>query len=78
MSNTISVHNMSFPCSELGILMYNWTFDSMNNLPSYCGLVDAKIRASDKDLPVSTSTLDNSYKNNADEMKRYIWTGIDC
>ena len=24
----------------------------MNNLPSYCGLVDAKIRASDKDLPV--------------------------
>ena len=25
----------------------------MNNLSSYCGLVDAKIRASDKDLPVS-------------------------
>ena len=25
---------------------------SMNNLSSYCGLVDAKIRASDKDLPV--------------------------
>ena len=24
----------------------------MNNMPSYCGLVDAKIRASDKDLPV--------------------------
>ena len=24
----------------------------MNNLFSYCGLVDAKIRASDKDLPV--------------------------
>ena len=24
-----------------------------NNLSSYCGLVDAKIRASDKDLPVS-------------------------
>ena len=24
----------------------------MNNLPTYCGLVDAKIRASDKDLPV--------------------------
>ena len=23
-----------------------------NNLSSYCGLVDAKIRASDKDLPV--------------------------
>ena len=25
----------------------------MNNLLSYCGLVDAKIRASDIDLPVS-------------------------
>ena len=24
----------------------------MNNLSSYCGLVGAKIRASDKDLPV--------------------------
>ena len=24
----------------------------MSNLSSYCGLVDAKIRASDKDLPV--------------------------
>ena len=24
----------------------------MNNFLSYCGLVDAKIRASDKDLPV--------------------------
>ena len=27
----------------------------MNNLSSYCGLVDTKIRASDKDLPVTTS-----------------------
>ena len=26
----------------------------MNNLSSYCGLVHAKIRASDKDLPVPT------------------------
>ena len=25
----------------------------MSNLSSYCGLVDAKIRASDKDLPVA-------------------------
>ena len=47
MSETISVHNMFSPCSELGIFMY-----SMNNLSSYCGLVDTKIRASDKDLPV--------------------------
>ena len=34
-----------------GIFMY-WTCNSMNNLLSCCGLVDAKIRASDKDLPV--------------------------
>ena len=26
----------------------------MNNMSSYCGLVDAKIWASDKDLPVQT------------------------
>ena len=30
----------------------NMNFNSMNNLSSYCGLVDAKIRASDKDLPL--------------------------
>jgi hypothetical protein len=29
----------------------------MNNLLSYCGLVDAKIRASDKDLPVPKNSL---------------------
>ena len=29
----------------------------MNNLSSYCGLVDAKIRASDKDLPVPMYTI---------------------
>ena len=28
----------------------------MNNLPSYCGLVDAKIRAYDKDLPVAPAS----------------------
>ena len=38
-------------CSELGIFKYG-TCNSMNNLSSHCGLVDAKIRASDKDLPV--------------------------
>ena len=51
-SKKISVHNMFSPCSELGIFMY-WTCNSMTNLSSYCGLVDAKIRASDKNLPVS-------------------------
>jgi hypothetical protein len=35
----------------------------MNNLSSYCGLVDAKIRASDKDLPVTTSEMIISTNN---------------
>ena len=39
------------PRFELGIFMY-WICNSINNLLSYCGLVDAKIRASDKNLPV--------------------------
>ena len=38
-------------CSELGIFLY-WTGDSMNNLLSYFGLVEVRISASEKDLPV--------------------------
>ena len=41
-------------CSELVVFMY-WTGKSMNNLLSYCGLVDVRINASDKDLPVQIS-----------------------
>ena len=52
MSKSISVHSMFSPCSEFDNFTY-WTCNSMNNLSSYCGLVDAKIRASDKDLPVT-------------------------
>ena len=37
--------------SSFGIFMYR-TGNSMNNLLSYCGLIDAKISASAKDLPV--------------------------
>ena len=55
MSETISVHNMfspgfslAFSCIENG--------NSINNLLSYCGLVDEKIRASDKDLPAPSFT----------------------
>ena len=38
-------------CSEIVVFMYG-IGKSMNNLLSYCGLVDARIRASNKDLPV--------------------------
>ena len=40
-------------CSELVVFMY-LAGKSMNNLLSYCGLVDARICASEIDLPVPT------------------------
>ena len=55
------------PRFELGFFMY-WTCNSMNNLSSYCGLVDAKIRASDKDLPVLGTFFD--FKSNLE------WCGL--
>ena len=50
---TIFAHNMfsPWPCSELLVFMY-WTGKSMSNRLSYCGLVDPRISASNKDLPV--------------------------
>ena len=39
-------------CSELVFFSY-CTRNSMNNLLSYCGLTDARISASEKDLPVT-------------------------
>ena len=38
-------------CSELVVFM-NWTGKSMKNILSYCGLVDGRISASEKHLPV--------------------------
>ena len=47
---TIFVHNMFSSCSKHGNFMY-WTGNSMDNLLSECGLVDARI-STEKDLPV--------------------------
>ena len=52
---TICVHNIFSPCSKLGIFLY-WSGNSMDNLLSYCGLVDAKISTSEEDLPVHETT----------------------
>ena len=41
---------------ELQVQFMYWTRNSMNNLLSYCGLVDARISASEKDLPVLEAT----------------------
>ena len=49
-------------CSELVVFMYYLTGKSMNNLLSYCGLVDARISASEKDLPVNVLYFDESVK----------------
>ena len=38
-------------CTQHVLNLYFWG-DSMNNLSSYCGLTDSKMRASDTDLPV--------------------------
>ena len=57
---TIFVHNIFSPCSELVGFMY-WTGKSMNNLLSFCGLVDMKINASDKDLPIIAVFLQHQY-----------------
>ena len=43
-------------CSELGIFMY-WTRNSMKNLLSYYGIVDAKKGAFEKDLPVENAYI---------------------
>ena len=41
---------------ELVVFMYR-TGKSMNNLLSYCGLGNARIRASNKDLPVKVMEM---------------------
>ena len=53
---TTYIHNMFWTCSELATFMY-WACNSMNNLLSYCGLVNARMNASEKDLPVFRSGL---------------------
>ena len=42
----------------------------MNNLLSYCGLVDAKILASDKDLPVRSSDISGTLDSQIDVYTR--------
>ena len=39
-------------CTQHVLNLY-YSGNSMNNLLSYCGLTDARMRASEKDLPVT-------------------------
>ena len=52
MPETIFVRNIFFLVLSLEFSCIELVHNLMNNLSSYYGLVDAKIRASDKDLPV--------------------------
>ena len=63
------------PCSELGIFMY-WTRKSMNNLLSYCGLVDPRIRASEKVLPVTRCK--SAKEEVLDFFIGFWWTTVIC
>ena len=52
------LYGMWTTCFELGIFMY-WTRNSMNNLLSFTGLVDTRVSASEKNLPVRNSNSKN-------------------
>ena len=67
----IELPNLMFsPCSEIRIY---WTCKSMNNCLSYCGLVDARISASEKDLPVRNGDFLSFFDiGNGNNFKRTI------
>ena len=46
--------------------------NSMNNLLSYCGLIDAKIRVSDKDLPVQDRNIEQLAEGLAVEAEKAL------
>ena len=58
---SVCVHNMFSPCSELVVFIFN--------LLSYCGLVDVRINASDKDLPVYDSTFDGKVSKKGKQIR---------
>ena len=48
----MSKQNKNTFCTQHILNLY-FSENSMNNLLSYCGLTDARMRASEKDLPVN-------------------------
>ena len=61
-------------CSE-HVLSLQFSCNSMNTLLSYCGLVDTKIRASEKDLPVEMTTETNGNGIHVTNGKHYGLNG---
>ena len=46
-------------CTQHIVNLY-FSWNSLNNLSSYCGLTDARMRASEKDLPVLKGVFKDS------------------
>ena len=63
MSKQKEKHNF---CTQHVVNMY-FSGNSMNNLLSYCGLADTRMRASEKDLPVKEVRIYNFLVNNCYE-----------
>ena len=68
-----------------------WTCESTDNLLSYCGLVNARIRASEKDLPVKSAVLSKGkfisdlpqkttilFKNFCPGLKKFLGPAMFC
>ena len=53
-----------------------WTGNSMDNLLSYCGLVDARISTSENDLPETKSIYVSNMFSTCSELGIFMyWTG---
>ena len=48
----------------------------MNNLSPYCGLVDTRISASDKDLPVIHIEPESMISGTVSRMKTYLYNDL--
>jgi hypothetical protein len=61
-------------CSEFVFFLYR-TCKSMNNLSSYCGLTDSRMRASDTDLPVTPNCREKYLQK---KLCRYFFSQGNC
>ena len=64
-------------CSEHVVFMY-WAGKLMNNLLSNCGLVDMRIIASEKDLPVTSTACTSEQKWRPNSVPSFTLTLVTC
>ena len=63
----VSKQTENYSCTQHVLNLY-FSCNSMNNLLSYCGLTDARMWASEKDLPVTQIWLVNSRSSDVGEI----------